>query len=237
VIQIVASKTATCPDEEIELTASGAVSYNWYEGTTLIGSDAKITVKPLKDAVFRVVGSNSSGCEGSATRQITVNSAITKPAIIISAPADSATVTLTCQTTADAYQWFKDGNAIANATAKTYSVKAAGSYTVRIVSGQCSLFSSAVVLTSRPEESVTTKGFKLYPNPVSDGLTIELPASRHTVLVTIYTTLGKKLLENEVSLAQTDGLIKLPVAHYPNGHYFVRVTGDGIHYTQSFIKQ
>jgi hypothetical protein len=46
-----------------------------------------------------------------------------------------------------------------------------------------------------------------------------------------------KLAEKEVFPAQTDGLVKLPVSQYPNGHYFVRVTGDGIQHTQSFIKQ
>jgi PKD repeat protein len=237
VLQITASKTAVCPEEEIELTASGAATYNWYEGTTLIGSGARITVKPLKDAVFTVTGQNATGCEASATKQVTVNSALTRPIIAISAPADSASVTLTCLNTADAYQWFRDGVAIANATSKTYSVRAAGSYTVRITSGQCSLVSSAVVLTSSHEEPVAKQGFKLYPNPVSDGLTIELPLVRESVKVTIYNTLGMKLAEKEVSPAQTDGLVKLPVSQYPNGHYFVRVTGESIQHTQSFIKQ
>jgi PKD repeat protein len=237
VVQITASKTATCPDEEVELTASGAVSYNWYEGTTLIGSGARITVKPAKDAVFRVVGLNTTGCEGSATRQISVNSHIVKPTITISAPADSATVTLTCQVTADAYQWLKDGVAIANATAKTYSVRAAGSYTVRITSGQCSLVSSAVVLTSSSEESIAKQGFKMYPNPASEGLTIELPSVKQSVKVMIYNSLGMKLSEREVSPAQHEGIVKLPVAQYPNGHYIVRVTGEGINHSQSFIKQ
>jgi PKD repeat protein len=237
VLQITASKTSICPDEEVELTASGAATYNWYEGTTLIGSGARITVKPMKDAVFQVVGVNSTGCEGSATRQISVNSTITKPTIIISAPADSAAVTLTCQTTADTYQWFKDGAAIASATSKTYSVRAAGSYTVRVTSGQCSLISTAVVLTSSPEESIARQEYRLYPNPVSDGLTIELPGIKQAIKVTIYNTLGMKLAEKEVSPGQTNGMVKLPVAQYPNGHYFVQITGEGIHYTQSFIKQ
>jgi hypothetical protein len=77
----------------------------------------------------------------------------------------------------------------------------------------------------------------LYPNPVSEGLTIELPLVRQSVKVTIYNSLGMKLAEKEVFPAQTDGLVKLPVSQYPNGHYFVRVTGDGIQHTQSFIKQ
>lgn len=237
VLQITASKTSICADEEVELSASGAVTYNWYEGNTFIGSGAKITVNPMKDVAFRVVGLNSTGCEGSATKQIMVNSAIVKPTITISAPADSATVTLTCQTTADAYQWFKDDIAIANATAKTYNVDATGSYSVRITSGQCSLMSSAVVLTGSPEESIDKQSLKLYPNPVSDGLTIELPVIKQAVVITIYNTLGMKLAEREVTPHQSEGIIKLPVGQYPKGHYFVRVAGEGIQYSQSFIKQ
>jgi PKD repeat protein len=237
VVQITASKSAVCAEEEIELSASGAATYNWYEGNTFIGTGANITVKPVKDVDFRVVGISATGCEGSAGKQITVNSTITKPTIAVSAPADSATVTLTCQATADAYQWFKDDVAIANATARTYNVTAAGSYAVQITSGQCSLMSGAVVLTGSPEENIARQPFKLYPNPASDALNIELPALKKPVKVTIYNTLGMKLAEQEAAPHQTDGLIKLPVARYPNGHYFVRVTGEGIQYTQSFIKQ
>jgi PKD repeat protein len=237
VLQITASKSSICPDEEVELAASGAATYNWYEGNTFIGSGAKITVKPMKDIAFRVVGINATGCEGSATKQIMVNSAITKPTIEISAPADSATVTLTCPTTADTYQWFKDDVAIANATSKTYNVTAAGSYSVKVTSGQCSLISSAVVLTSSPEENIAKQQLKLYPNPASDGLTIELPRMKESVKVTIYNTLGMKLAEWEVAPHQADGSLQLSVAQYPRGHYMVRVTGDGIDCSQSFIKQ
>lgn len=53
----------------------------------------------------------------------------------------------------------------------------------------------------------------------------------------IYNTLGMKLAEWEVAPHQADGSLQLSVAQYPRGHYMVRITGEGIQYSQPFIKQ
>jgi PKD repeat protein len=234
--QVLANKTSVCSGDSVVLSASGAASYKWFEGTDFLGEGSSITVKPFKNASYRVAGKNASGCEGSNTIQINVKTAPAKPTISISAPSDSATVTLT-SSAADTYQWLRNGTVIAGATNRTYNVTQAGSYSVRITSGECFNISNAAVLTASDYDQVAKQDLKLYPNPVADKLHIQLPpvSGNTTYKISIYNSLG--VLVNELQTHAGNEELQLLVNNYSRGRYVILITNENIHYTQSFIKQ
>ncbi len=65
--------TLICGNQETTLTASGAVSYEWFEGGTAIGSMASIVVAPAMNTTYTVVGTDANGCTGSNDITIGIN--------------------------------------------------------------------------------------------------------------------------------------------------------------------
>ena len=70
VVNASASPSAICAGSSAMLSASGASSYNWNPGSL---SGANVTVSPSSTTIYTVTGS-TSGCAGSRTVQVTVNS-------------------------------------------------------------------------------------------------------------------------------------------------------------------
>ena len=78
----------------------------------------------------------------------------------------------------------------------------------------------------------TTSAFMLYPNPVSDILTIEAKEPVHRCEV--YSINGTMLmLINE----GFDHRLELDLKSFPVGHYMIRLTTDGSVQTRRFVKQ
>ena len=72
------------------------------------------------------------------------------------------------------------------------------------------------------------QAFKLYPNPASDYLHIEL---QHEARVTIFNTLGKLMYQTRTQENT------IPVSKFPNGLYFLRVEDGNIIETHPWLKQ
>ncbi len=70
------------------------------------------------------------------------------------------------------YQWFRNGTAISNATASSYSATLAGNYTVVISSNGCSSTSAATTVTVNPNPSVTLTGLNSYTNFYTSPITL-----------------------------------------------------------------
>ena len=73
----------------------------------------------------------------------------------------------------------------------------------------------------------------IYPNPVSDRITILLDESG-PARVSIYDLNGKKVSERE--LRPTQGRLQVPVSFLKPGIYFLQITGEDQIYTGKFDK-
>ena len=76
------------------LTASGAVSYEWKSGSTIIGTNASVTVNPTSTTTYTVTGTNNYGCTGSQNVTVTVNSLA--PTVNTNNVTNIGTTTATC---------------------------------------------------------------------------------------------------------------------------------------------
>jgi hypothetical protein len=136
-----AASATVCPGASVVLTATGASTYAWNNGST----SSSITVSPTAATTYTVTGTSAAGCTATATVSVGV---ATTP--VISSPTtvscSGAMVTLTSSVTSG-IQWFKDNAAISGATAGTYNTNTVGTYTAKL-SACPSAVSNGIALTT-----------------------------------------------------------------------------------------
>ena len=135
------------------------------------------------------------------------------------------------------YQWYYEGVQISSATSQTFTPTQAGNYTVQVADANgCTGVSQNfnVILTSIASLSDEELRVKLYPNPASNQLTVEI-SSKFKMLnskfstIKIQNTLGQTVFtKNNCNALET-----FDVSGFAKGVYFVRVGNE----TTKFIKQ
>ena len=127
-----------------------------YAGTTTDTLTIAATTAAMSGHRFRLTGTNSAGTLSTpyaATLTVNEPPAITgQPAPVTQAAGGAATFTVAATGSELAYQWKKDGVAVAGATAATLTIPSvqawhAGSYTVTVTNAFGTATSDAVVLT------------------------------------------------------------------------------------------
>lgn len=129
--------TTICNGDSIQLSASGANSYNWDYDLTL--SDSTISnpyASPSATTTYYVTGTNSSGCTGRDSVTITVNppvNATTMPDTII-CPGSSVTIFATGSGGSGSYTYSWD-NGLGAGASHTVSPGSVTTYTVTVTDG------------------------------------------------------------------------------------------------------
>lgn len=134
-----------------------------------------------------------------------VTVAAAPPSLVISAhpqsqhiqPGGSTTLSVTAQTQQGgiSYQWLKDGEPIAGATAASYNATSAGFYAVRVTSGGTTLTSEyAIVTVATPGTSrlinVSTRGSANAGDPLTPGFVIRGSGTKNLVVRAVGPGLG-----------------------------------------------
>ena len=148
-------------------TGNPAPTYQWRKNGTNLSGATTVTltlsnVQARDAATYTVVATNSAGSATSNGAVLTVSAAApiitAQPQSQVVAPSTALNLSVTVTGQGPfTYQWYKDGSAIAGATAASYAVGSvttanAGSYTVVVTSGQSSLTSvPATVVVGIPQ--------------------------------------------------------------------------------------
>jgi hypothetical protein len=197
----------------VGVTGTGPFSYQWRKGgSPIAGATASSYATPslaLADsgAVYAVVVTNGGGSATSADATVTVNP---RPVSFAAAPA-AATVasgqTASFAVTADGsapltYQWLRNGNTVAGATAATYTTPALAAadsgalYSVRVTNAAGNLTSGSALLTV----TATAAAPSIATQPASLAVTEGLPAA-FTVSATGTGTLSYVWRRNGVNIS------------------------------------
>jgi hypothetical protein len=71
---IASADVAICAGENIEITASGASTYNWNNAGSLSSpTGTPVTATPTSTTTYTVTGTNANGCQNTASVVVTVN--------------------------------------------------------------------------------------------------------------------------------------------------------------------
>jgi hypothetical protein len=80
---------------------------------------------------------------------------------------------------------------------------------------------------------IVSNSIKIYPNPVTDKVTIETSAIQTNGQLSIITLTGQQLISRQVTELET----VIDLSTLPSGVYFVRLTNDKTVQVGKFIKQ
>jgi gliding motility-associated-like protein len=167
----VAPSASICIGENITLTATGALTYNWSGGIV-----PGVAFAPTNTATYSVVGTDANGCTKSATKTVVVN-----PLPVVNAMAQPSNATIcTGQpitlygTGASTYTWT---GGITNNIAFTPAIN--GTYTVTGTDANGCVSTSSILITLLP---LPTVSINPQPNPaeICNGDSVKLTASGAT---------------------------------------------------------
>jgi len=122
------------------------------------------------------------------------------------------------------YQWYFNGSIIAGATDSFYVAHQGGTYAVQITDSLgCTSLSNGMLITGISSLSFGDEiGVRLYPNPVSDELTVSflsLPKSGGEVIVT--DILGKELVKGILDKSKSSQTISM--REFNDGMYLLQI--------------
>jgi hypothetical protein len=149
-----------------DLTATGT-AIQWYTQAT--GGTALAAGTALSNGTY-YASQTINGCE---SERLEVTVTIT----ILDATATENGLTLTANQAGAAYTWVDCNNSnqpIAGATAQSYTATANGSYAVIVEQNGCSVTSNCVAITTVSLDDIKTELFRIYPNPASTVINVEM---------------------------------------------------------------
>ncbi|RIV27007.1 T9SS C-terminal target domain-containing protein [Fibrisoma montanum] len=145
-------------------------------------------------------------------------------------------------TTGYAYQWFRDGTAVAGATSVSFAAPQSGQYSVLVTAPNgCTALASAVPVTIdivlAVDPSVSNLGsWSISPNPVDRTCTVTFPSGvTGPVVLTLVDATGRAVHQKTIPPGQRKA--DLNVSGLPPGTYLLRVTTDQTEVRQRLLKQ
>ncbi len=148
--------TLNCSTTAINLNATGGASYSWSNGTSVVGTNAALSVSSPGTYTVTVTGAN--GC--TATASITITQTIAAPIVTISNSAN--TNELTCSLTSIAltatgggtYSWSNGTSVVGTSAALT--VTSPSTYTVTVTGANGCATTAAVIITQNTTAPTAT---------------------------------------------------------------------------------
>jgi len=184
-----------CSDQSVVLTSTGS-NNQWYRNGVAINGANAANYTVTQSGTYTVVVSNAFGCStnSSNAKTIVINQTPVTPTITkdkIGPYCDGQTLTLS-SSLANAYQWFKDGVAIANATSQTLAVTSSGEYQVQVISAEACSSAKSV------KETIT---FSAVPSkPVISGAAAGTYCDSQTVTIQSSTGSSYQWYKNGVAI-------------------------------------
>jgi hypothetical protein len=224
----VSGETTFCEGNSVVLTApAGFATYRWSNGATT----PSITVNTTGNySVF--VGNGNCESVSSDTNAIVVNATPALPIITFAG-------NILRSSSANGNQWMRNGVIIEGSVADTLLVSEDGIYTVRVSNTCGNAMSTETEIRATSTSTLLEARLSLYPNPVSNLLTVELvdADATNTMTAKIYNIQGIEVttlvFEREGSLQKAS----VNVAQYASGVYVVKFISNSNVKTLRFVKQ
>lgn len=226
--------TSICKGDSIQLTGKGAKYYNWDNGVL-----NDISFFPIYSKNYTLIGTDSNGCSNSKTVNVIVNELpkiVTQPVSQYLKIGNDAHLSIKSSELIKSYQWqqhLNDSfiNIINNeiytgTTSEKLIIKQFNfnqhnfKFRCIISNGICNSISEDALIgidSSKIKNSISENGFVVYPNPVSDILTIEGDNSIIGLTYFITDISGKLILSSKIN----NQITKVITEKFSQGIYIV----------------
>ena len=160
--------------------------------------------------------------------------------VVQSAPAAPGVIVhssyLECDRTASSYQWYDSNGAISGETSKTFTPSVDGQYRVEISDNQgCKATSQDAGFFIGIKDLPVGFDFKLYPNPSTDILNVDLQAlSDYDLDLKIYDQLGSLVVSRDLTVAGSLNE-SVDVSNLAAGVYLFTLEGEEVDIRQKII--
>lgn len=205
---ITAANSTFCPDSSTQICVSGTfASYLWNTGA----ATNCITVSQAGN--YYVTVTDVGGCTAESNHlAISVYQA---PPVSISVTGDTLSAY-----GAVAYQWYRNGSIINDATDSLYVITEGGVYTVVVTDGNgCKATSNGITISSLNERWDAEVKVRVFPNPVDDEVNMDVGGELVGSEFKVSDVAGKILIEQTV----INPLFSFSTAKLTGGIYFVRI--------------
>ena len=166
---------SVCDGDAVLLNATSGNVVTWSNGT--VNGDSFV---PTMDMILTASTTNEFDCSSTDPLNITVNEL---PSIDVTENGNTLTAS-----SGMSYQWYHNGVAIDNATSQTLMTIGGGEYYVLITSeANCDVISESIMVVS--VDNTTRSNIVIYPNPMSNQTTLQLPDGMHHI--TMYDITGR----------------------------------------------
>ena len=179
----------------------------------------------------------NDNCEAYTTFQTALTSttgtnAISTCTSVASVAINANGAVLTASTTGVSYQWYYNNTPINNATSQSFTATQDGNYTVK-VTYQYGCVTSAPYAYSNGGVGIDENiiAFKLFPNPVSDVLTV-FNLSGKIATYTLLDLSGRPILTFE----SQDATVTMDFTKFSSGNYFIKIEGFSWEKTYRIVK-
>lgn len=222
------SGATICQDTEVDVTLTNTdpgLIYRWYESgssTAPIYEGTTLPATVYGDNQSYFVGAvNTHGCETASASRKEIKVTVTKFAEPV---LDNSVYGVLKSTTAQAYQWYVNGDPLAGEQDQTIRVFDPGYYAVKVDLQGCEAWSNTIfttdMITSLTDES---RVIRFFPNPVSDKLTVHV-LGNEPITGQLLDEQGRSIAA--VQLMQGDGQWsgELDVRSLARGFYLLRLS-------------
>ncbi|MFN6037513.1 MAG: VPS10 domain-containing protein, partial [Bacteroidota bacterium] len=227
---VTVNSATSCAGSPVTLNATGANTYIWSGGQTT----STIIVTPSVTTTYSVTGNVGVGCSGNATATVTINAL---PGVSASSNAPNNTIcsgnsVVLTGAGATTYVWsggVNDGLAFSPISTQTYTLTGTDA-------NGCSN-TATITVTVNPclgaDNISISNEIKVFPNPATDRLTLEMATLNGNKLVNIMDVTGR-LIEKFNTTANT---YQLNLKSFAEGNYFLMIYHQEKVYQIKFIVQ
>lgn len=214
--------TAICADDTLTLDAgnSGA-TYLWSNGATAQ------TTNVYAAGSYHVTVTNTAGCIGHDTMNLSINPLPSANAITVSGTSPNFTFSVSNGQHIDTYLWnFGDNTSTSSNASPVHTYATAGTYTVTVTlsnaCGSITITKQVTVQSSSVKDlDLDEAVLKLYPNPAQQSIVVENESNMHMKDIQVYNMLGQLVTTHKVSTS--NGKQVIDVSHLANGMYHMRI--------------
>lgn len=236
-LSVSSSLGTICEEDEVELLAEGAISYEWQkqEGIRALET-ARTYAQPTETSEYRVIGKNSYGCTDTASVKVAVSSL--KPEFKISTTRidlakDHGFVQFNDETPgATAWLWDFGTGSLSETQNPTHVYTEPGVYNVKlhVTNGICNKIVSQTILVENSSslEDISDEGMISISDRPSNGivnLQVESPRKMYLRLRLLDDS-GTQLLAGALRIKSGSYQQQLDLSGYDKGIYHIQVT-DG----------